>query len=63
MIFRQELVFIGCELNEKLLRSRLDACLLSDQEMAEGSNVWDQYPDPFPEIAVETVGEDGEIGR
>jgi len=44
---RQELVFIGMEMNENVLRIRLDAALLTDQEMAEGPEKWRTYPDPI----------------
>lgn len=33
---RQELVFIGMDMNESELRNRLDSALLTDAEMAEG---------------------------
>ena len=55
MYNRQELVFIGCNLKEAVLRERLDGCLLTDQEMQDGPQAWTQpdlYPDPFPEIVV-----------
>ncbi|QGZ65199.1 zinc metallochaperone GTPase ZigA [Paraburkholderia acidisoli] len=45
---RQELVLIGMEMDEAALRKRLDACLLSDAEMAEGPANWVRYADPFP---------------
>lgn len=44
-----EIVFIGIEMNEAEIRSRLDACLLTDQEFAQGSEAWGRYPDPLPE--------------
>ena len=45
---RQELVFIGQQLDEPTLRAELDACLLTDVELAEGPEVWQHYPDAFP---------------
>jgi G3E family GTPase len=45
---RQELVLIGIDMDEVALRSRLDACLLSDAEMAQGPQVWHRFTDPFP---------------
>ncbi|PXW23947.1 zinc metallochaperone GTPase ZigA [Paraburkholderia caballeronis] len=45
---RQELVLIGIDMDEPALRERLDACLLTDAEMAEGPHGWTQYDDPFP---------------
>ncbi len=44
---RQELVFIGVGLDEPALRTLLDACLLTDDEMAAGISVWAAYDDPF----------------
>jgi G3E family GTPase len=45
---RQELVFIGQDLDEGALRAHLDACLLSDDELAAGPDAWVRYVDPMP---------------
>ncbi|NMG66210.1 GTP-binding protein [Azoarcus indigens] len=45
---RQELVLIGMDMDESALRERLDACLLSDEEMASGAETWFSWPNPFP---------------
>lgn len=45
---RQELVLIGMAMDEPALRARLDACLLSDKEMAQGPSGWARMADPFP---------------
>lgn len=44
---RQELVFIGMDMDEQTLRARLDDALLTDKEMAEGLAKWVSYPDPI----------------
>ncbi|RRO03299.1 zinc metallochaperone GTPase ZigA [Pectobacterium aquaticum] len=44
---RQELVFIGIDMDEYALRTRLEAALLTDKEMAEGLAMWLNYPDPI----------------
>ncbi|MBS7691099.1 GTP-binding protein [Pseudomonas lalucatii] len=44
---RQELVFIGQNLDFARLRRELDACLLNDAEMAAGPQAWALLPDPF----------------
>jgi len=44
---RQELVLIGCGMDEAALRRMLDACLLTDAEMARGEEVWVKFTDPF----------------
>lgn len=45
---RQEMVFIGQALDEAGVRTRLDACLLTDREMKPGSAGWRNFEDPFP---------------
>ncbi|MFJ4193781.1 zinc metallochaperone GTPase ZigA [Pseudomonas sp. NPDC089534] len=44
---RQELVFIGQDIDFAQLTADLDDCLLSDAEMAIGVEGWRQLPDPF----------------
>lgn len=51
---RQELVLIGMQMDEAVLRGRLDACLLDDVEMAQGPHEWMTYSDPFPLWGVES---------
>ncbi len=46
---RQEIVFIGQNLNKEEIVRRLDNCLLSVQQMAEGIDRWLEMADPFPE--------------
>lgn len=45
---RQELVFIGLELDEPGLRTALDACLLTESEIATGPTNWLTFDDPLP---------------
>jgi len=54
---RQELVFIGIGLSKLNLRERLDACLLTDEEMAGGPAAWAQMEDTLPEWVVEVPAE------
>lgn len=44
---RQELVFIGQDVDFSRLHAELDACLLSDAEMAQGQDAWLRFADPF----------------
>ncbi len=55
---RQELVFIGLDLDEAAIRRHLDACLLTPAEYAAGPASWSSLPDPFPEWRLEPLGED-----
>jgi len=45
---RQEIVLIGMDMDEAILRARLDACLLTDEEMAQGPAAWTSWTNPFP---------------
>ncbi|MCF4995295.1 GTP-binding protein [Pseudomonas syringae] len=44
---RQELVFIGQNIDFEQLTEQLDSCLLTDEEMALGVEGWRMLPDPF----------------
>ena len=45
---RQELVFIGIDMDEAEIRRALDGCLLTEAEMALGPTLWARFADPFP---------------
>lgn len=45
---RQELVFIGRNIDKEQFIADLDACLLTDGEMQKGQEYWKSLPDPFP---------------
>ena len=45
---RQELVFIGQNLDEGAVTKALDDCLLDDDMLLQGREVWQMLPDPFP---------------
>lgn len=45
---RQELVFIGQDLQQKDFIRALDNCLLSEQEVLRGRAYWATLSDPFP---------------
>lgn len=45
---RQELVFMGMNLDAEAIERKLDACLLSDAELAEGPGQWIKLHDPLP---------------
>lgn len=46
---RQELVLVGEALDHVALVAALDACLLTDEEMAGGATAWQAMDDPFPD--------------
>ncbi len=45
---RQELVFIGIEIDKTAISAALDECLLTADEMALGVAGWQRFGDPFP---------------
>lgn len=47
---RQELVFIGMEMDRDHITGLLQACLLTDDEMAAGPDAWANFDDPLPGI-------------
>lgn len=46
---RQELVFIGIDVDKAGISTALDACLLTDDEMRLGVDGWQRFGDPFPQ--------------
>ena len=47
---RQELVFIGIDIDEAGLRARLNACLLAPELARQDSAAWSGLPNPFPPL-------------
>ena len=45
---RQELVFIGIDVDEARIREHLDACLLDPELARRDSSEWSALPNPFP---------------
>ena len=46
---RQELVFIGQNMDPAITRADLDACLLSEADTLAGPDHWRTLDDPFPD--------------
>jgi len=46
---RQELVFIGQNLDQKSMTDALENCLLSEDDVLKGKQYWATLTDPFPE--------------
>lgn len=45
---RQEVVFIGVEMDQTAIAAQLENCLLTDAEMSLGEEVWQKLTDPIP---------------
>lgn len=45
---RQELVFIGQNLDQNRIKQALDDCLLTEDQMLKGRQFWETLVDPFP---------------
>lgn len=45
---RQELVFIGQNIDKDFVTEKLDSCLLDDHELMQGKEYWQTLHDPFP---------------
>lgn len=52
---RQEIVFIGQDLDQDKMITALDKCLLTETELLEGKDYWVNLPDPFPEWRTQDV--------
>jgi len=51
---RQAIAFMGIDADAADLSAQLNACLLSDSEMASGEQSWATLPDPFPSWSPKT---------
>jgi G3E family GTPase len=45
---RQTFALMALDLDRNTLQSQLDACLLTDAELADGPDSWTEFVDPFP---------------
>jgi hypothetical protein len=54
---RQQIVYIGQNLPKEAMSEELNRCLLTDEEMVRGPEVWRQLPDPFPEWLTQAQAE------
>ena len=50
---RQELVFIGTDMNKNEMITHLNKCLLTPTEMALGPDEWIKFDDPFAELQLD----------
>jgi G3E family GTPase len=50
---RQEIVFIGVQMDRATLEARLDAALLTEDEMVGGAEAWKLFDNPFAAMFTE----------
>jgi len=55
---RQELVIIGIDVDREWFEQCMNACLLTDDELARGPDAWAALPDPFGAWSYEPMSED-----
>jgi len=53
---RQEIVFIGQDMDRERINELLDRCLLTDAELDMGPDGWKSFVDPFPDWQVALPG-------
>jgi G3E family GTPase len=54
---KQELVFIGTDMDRAKLTQLLEAAVLTDAEMAKGEAAWRRFEDPLPEWPLDVLEE------
>ena len=54
---RQEIVFIGVEMNRQDIEASLDAALVNDEELAAGPHTWATFEDPLPSWEPQSAAE------
>jgi G3E family GTPase len=47
---RQEIVFIGQDMDQEHIELMLKSALLTTEEIERGEDVWAEFPDPFPKL-------------
>ena len=55
---RQEIVFIGHGMKREVIQKILDECLLTDEEMALGPEMWKETMEEFDSIKLELESEE-----
>lgn len=54
---RQELVFIGININKDWIINSLENCLLSNEEFQLGAQEWQTFADPFPQWEIKLLSQ------
>lgn len=55
---RQELVFIGADMNRESLIEKLESALLTDAELSKGPEAWEAFSNPLPIPSIDELSED-----
>ena len=58
---RQEFVLIGSNINKDKINKQIESCLLTNEELQQGPDIWKDYTDPIHAWELIETEEEGEV--